>query len=305
MKFLQHTSLLLLFTVVFAMSPKEYMDKLRNDVVTPEPNGITNKVAGVDYGQIKAITYRSKAANRDKRANVILPAGYGSGEKFPVLYVNHGVFGSENDMLGGDFGLQIMSANLAAKGEAEKMIIVTPNMWTSKTDANPPGFTFNNEVMQCYDDFLDDITDSLIPYMEQNFDVKTGRDNTAITGFSMGGREGIYIGISRPDIFGYIGGACPAPGIVPAVDAFMQHKGSMTESEFKIKDTSNLPYILFITGGDNDSVVGTFPKQYSDLFTKNGCDHVFQLVPGGIHGGNSVRAHLYNFLRYVFRADKN
>ena len=77
----------------------------------------------------------------------------------------------------------------------------------------------------------------------------------------MGGREGIYIGISRSDLFGYIGGACPPPGIVPAVDFFMKHKGSMTEEEFKIKDTSNLPYILFITGGDSDGVVGTFPKE--------------------------------------------
>ena len=298
-------TIFLLFAATFALSAKEYMDKLRKNVVTPEPSGITNKQAGVDYGQIKGITYFSKAANREKKANVILPAGYGSGQKYPVLYINHGIFGSENDMIGGDFGIQAMSANLAAKGEAEKMIIVTPNMWTSKSSAAPPGFTFNDEVMQNYDNFLEDITQSLIPYMEQNFDVKTGRDNTAISGFSMGGREAIYIGISRPDVFGYIGGACPAPGIVPAVDSFMKHKGSMTESEFKVKDTANSPYILFITGGTNDSVVGTFPKQYSDLFTKNGCDHVYQSVNGGVHGGNSVRAHFYNFFRYAFRADKS
>ena len=59
----------------------------------------------------------------------------------------------------------------------------------------------------------------------------------------MGGREGIYIGISRSDLFGYIGGACPPPGIVPAVDFFMKHKGSMTEQNLKLKIL--LIYLIF------------------------------------------------------------
>ena len=294
----------LLISSIFSLTPTEYMEKLRNDIVTPAPSDITVKIKNVDYGKIQNITYYSKDAKRDKHANVILPAGYGNGEKFPVLYVNHGIFGDENDMINDDMALQTMSANLAAKNLAEKMIIVSPNMWTHKTLEKPLSHSITDEVEEAYDAFLGDIVHSLIPYMEQNFDILTGRENTAISGFSMGGRESLYIGISRPDIFGYIGAACPAPGIVPAYD-FMYHKGSMTEEDFKIKDLDNYPYILFITGGDEDLAVGTFPKQYSDLLTKNGCDNVFQLVPGGEHNGYSGRSHFYNFLRYVFRADKN
>ena len=294
----------LITSSILSFTPTEYMEKLRNDMVTPEPTDITQKLKNVDYGTVQYITYYSKTAKREKHANVILPAGYGTGEKFPILYVNHGIFGNENDMLSDEFAIQTMSANLAYKDLAEKMIIVTPNMWTHKTLETPPVGTFTDEVTDAYDAFLDDILHSLMPYMEQNFDIKTGRENTAITGFSMGGREALYIGVSRPDVFGYIGGACPAPGIVPTTDYFMTHKGSLAEEDFKIKDLDNYPYFLYITGGDNDGVVGTYPQQYSELLTKNGCDNVFQIVPGGTHSGNSVRSHLYNYLKYVFRADK-
>ena len=292
----------LLISSILSLTPTEYMEKLRNDIVTPAPTDILVKLNNIDYGKIQKITYYSKDAKREKYANVLLPAGYGNGEKFPVLYVNHGIYGDEDDMLGEDMGIQTMSANLFAKGLAEKMIIVSPNMWTHKT-LEKPSRPITDEVEEAYDAFLGDIVHSLIPYMEQNFDIKTGRENTAISGFSMGAREALYIGVSRPDIFGYIGAACPAPGIVPGYD-FMYHKGSMAEEDFKIKDLDNYPYIIFITGGDNDLAVGTFPKQYSELLTKNGCDNVFQLVPGGDHSGYSGRSHFYNFLRYIFRADK-
>ncbi len=207
-------------------------------------------------------------------------------------------------MLNDDLGIQVISGNLMAKGEAEKMIIVLTNMWSSKTLPNPP-MAFTDEVAESYDNFLYDITEDLIPYIEKNYSVKTGRENRAISGFSMGGREGIYIGISKPELFGYIGGACPAPGIVPATDMFMQHPGSMTESQFKIPDGAPKPYLLFITGGNADGVVGNFPDEYNQLLTRNGCDHAFQLVPGGGHGGVSVRSHFYNYFRYVFKATKN
>ena len=296
--------LVCLIAIIIAMDPAVYMELFRNNIVTPDPAETSQRQEGVDYGKVETITYHSNFCGRDKQAIVILPAGYSQSEKYPVLYVNHGIFGSANDMLNDDLGIQVISGNLMAKGEAEKMIIVLTNMWSSKTLPNPP-MAFTDEVAESYDNFLYDITEDLIPYIEKNYSVKTGRENRAISGFSMGGREGIYIGISKPELFGYIGGACPAPGIVPAQDMFMVHKGSMTESEFKVKDTSNLPYLLFITGGDSDNVVGTFPNEYHQLFTKNGCDHAWQLVPGGGHGGVSVRSHFYNFFKYVFKADKN
>ncbi len=276
-----------------------YMDKIKDTVTINVPSSAT--AAASNQGTMKSITYYSEYAQRNKKAKVLLPPGYSESEKYPVMYVNHGIFGDENSMISG-FNIENMAANLAASGEAEKMIIVFTSMYTSKTSDQPAGMSFNTETTQNYDNFLYDITDSLMPYIEKNFSVKTGRENTAITGFSMGGREALYIGIMRPDIFGYIGAACPAPGITPAQDMFMTHPGNMQESEFKIKDPAYNPYVLMIAGGTNDSVVGTFPEAYHKTLTANNQEHIWISIPGGGHDASCVTPLMYNFIKSAFKS---
>lgn len=274
-------------------------EKIKSDMPESVPNNMASKQAGKDYGTIEKKTYFSTSANREKKVNVMLPAGYNSSEKYPVLYLLHGIMGNEDSMIGSDMGAQALLGNLTASGEAEKMIIVCPDMFTSKTMSGPSGI----DVATCaaYDNFLYDIADDLMPFIEKTYSVKTGRDNTAITGFSMGGREAIYIGLMRPDLFGYVGGACPAPGITPAQDMFMTHPGIMQESELKFRDVGPEPYMFMISAAKNDMVVGTFPEQYHNAFTRNGVDHAWQVVNAGDHGGSTVQPHLYTFLRYVFK----
>ena len=48
-----------------------------------------------------------------------------------------------------------------------------------------------------YDNFINDLTTDLMPFIEGSFSVAKGRENTAITGFSMGGRESLFIGSGR------------------------------------------------------------------------------------------------------------
>lgn len=274
-----------------------YMDKVRASMTNNVPASATN--GNSNYGTLEKITYYSSTAGRNKSANVLLPDGYSTSEKYPVLYINHGIFGDENSMISG-MSIREMAGNLAQSGEAEKMIIVFPQMFSSNTMTSPGGM--DQATCVGYDMFLDDLTKDLMPYMEKNYSIKTGRENTAISGFSMGGRESLYIGVMRPDLFGYIGAACPAPGVTPGSDMFMSHPGNMQESEFKIKDTSNYPYLWLITGGTNDSVVGTFPKQYHDILTTNGQDHIWQEIQGGGHDASCVTPMMYNFLKNIFKA---
>ena len=85
-----------------------------------------------------------------------------------------------------------MLGNMLADGACEPMIIVCPNMMTGQGN----GMGFDAESMRKYDLVREDIENSIMPYMEQNYSVKTGRENTAITGFSLGGREALYTGIT-------------------------------------------------------------------------------------------------------------
>ena len=59
---------------------------------------------------------------------------------------------------------------------------------------------------------------------------------------------------------------------------------------------------LMITGGTNDTVVGTFPKQYHELYEKKGIDHIWFEVQGGGHDASVGTPLFYNFFRNLFKA---
>ncbi|WP_295084020.1 carbohydrate binding domain-containing protein [Ruminococcus sp.] len=272
--------------------------QIKGDMPTTVPSGVEKS----SQCKVEKKTYMCKYTGKQKTCNVILPPNYDPNKKYPVMFILHGIMGSENDMVSG-MGVQELMTGLMTSGKAEEFIAVTPNMFTSKTMSGPSGI--NQQTCAEYDNFLYDVTESLLPFIKENYSIKEGRENTAITGFSMGGREAIYCGIMRPDVFGYVGGACPAPGITPGTDSFMSHPGCMQESEFKFRNVGPEPEVFMITGGTNDSVVGTFPSQYSSILTKNGVEHVYQSIPGGGHGAESVKPHLYTFMRYAFKGDES
>ena len=159
---------------------------------------------------------------------------------------------------------------------------------------------FSQEFMRHNDLIREDIKNSVMPYMEQHYSVATGRENTAISGFSLGGREALYTGITDSANYGYVGGACPAPGIFPTRDMYMEHEGSLKqESQFK---PSTMPYLILISAAANDGVVGTYPESYHKALSNNNVEHLWNVIPQGDHGNATVEPHMYNFMRYLFKA---
>ncbi len=284
--------------LVKPQSGTEYMNQIQESFTAAVPAEVFTKSAGRNYGTLEKINYYSTIAKKQKQANVLLPPDYDASKQYPVLYVNHGIFGDCNSLTDDSMGIIAMAGNLAASGEAVPMIIVFTSMYTSETSDQCAGFTAEETAK--YDAFREDITECLMPYINEHYAVKTGRENTAISGFSMGGRETLYIGMTKPEYFGYIGAACPAPGIVPAQDAFMQHTGNMQPEDFKISGAVQ-PVELFIAGGTNDTVVRDFPQQYHALLTQNGQPHLWLEVNGGGHDGSTVVPMYYNFLKTVFK----
>lgn len=282
---------------------KEY-----NEIVAADfQKNVPSNVKSANVEKPKKIQYFSKKANRNKPANVWTPPGYDPSKKYPVMFMNHGVMGNEDNLVSG-WGILEMATNLINSGDAVPFIIVFTQMYTDPHSASATGI--NMDVMDGYDNFVYDVRDSLYPYICENYSVATGRENTAIAGFSQGGRESLYIGMMLPDMIGYVCASSPAPGIVPASDGFIaNHLGSkkldseqrMTNNDFKYAD-EDLPYILMIGGGTGDTVVGTFPKQYHELYSSNGTTHVWEEFPGAGHDASVGTPLFYNFFRYVFKA---
>jgi endo-1,4-beta-xylanase len=274
---------------------KSYMAKL--NVVNTCPSGADQKKGGVQYGSTTKKTYYSTTTGGNRKCNVILPANYSSSKKYPVMYVLHGIGGNEDSMIGDN--IVAIPANLAAQGKAKEFIIVCPDQY-APAPGTATSFAFNQAYFDGYDNFINDLTKDLMPYIEKNYSVATGRENTAICGFSMGGRNALYIGYARPDLFGYVGAFSPAPGVTPGNDFSGMHKGLFSESDFRIKDERYVPYVTLIACGTNDSVVGTFPKSYHEILTRNNQPHVWFEVPGADHDNNAINAGYYNFCSAAF-----
>lgn len=267
------------------------------DIIIFPDMRLNNRNDNNEYGELTHVTYYSNTCKKERGMNIQLPANYSEEKSYPVLYVLHGIFGDEYSMCGdGKTGIPVLIDNLISEGSAKEMITVYPFMYASSTQDQCTAI--DDENVAAYDNFINELVDDIMPYIKENYSILEGKENTAVTGFSMGGRESLAIGIYRPDLFGYVGSIAPAPGLVPGSDIHLNHPGQFSEDE--ITYTEEKPYLIMICAGDKDSVVGTFPKSYDKLYTENGIDHIWWEVPGSDHGDPAITSGIYNFLKKIF-----
>ena len=270
-----------------------YMEKIQDIMEEMPPREILAERDDVTYPEFEKFYYYSNTAERDTPVNVLLPADYSEDRKYPVLYILHGYYDNEDWMARDTVHISTMLTNLIADGEAEEMIVVCPYIYCSKDMPYCTGMDTQNTLN--YDNFINDMMTDLMPFIEENFSAAEGRENTAITGFSMGGRESLFIGFSHPEIFGYIGSVCTAPGLVNGTGDPYQ----LEVKEFCFTDVS--PYLLLLSAAENDGVVGGNPATYERMLTRNGTEHLWHTMSGTGHDASSVTPHLYNFMRMIFK----
>ncbi len=257
------------------------------------PSDFDQTKNGVTYGTVIDISYYSYIAGMNRNAKVILPPNYNPDKKYPVLYLLHGIGGSENEWLDGKPN-EIIS-NMIAAGTCKEMILVLPNQCVRKIDeANPGHLTL--EQFKMYDRTADELKTSLIPYIEKNFSVKTGRENRAVAGLSMGGRNAIYTGVTMVDDFAYTGAFCPAVGVLP----YWRESGLLTTDTLTIPAKYRDNTLFLIVAGEGDTTVGDSPLQYSTTLKNNGFNHIYYTWPGG-HWWGPWKNGLYNFARRIFQ----
>ncbi len=262
------------------------------------PAALTVARSDVEYGEYTHGTYYSETCGMERGYSILLPAGYSEDKKYPVLYLLHGIFGDEYSF-SGDSGNKIKEivGNMAAEGLIDETIIVCPNMFAAWEPDQKPGF--DTESCLPYDNFINDLTNDLMPYIEENYSVLTGRENTYLAGFSMGGRETIYIALKRPELFGYVCAISAAPGVVATTDKFMSHAGQMEESEMHFAEGAIEPNVFIICCGTSDSVVGDYPKSYHEILESNGTGHIWYEISGADHDNNAIRSGLYNLFKQI------
>jgi len=265
------------------------------------PSGFDEASTACEGWVRQTVTYPSKTTGADRLCHVILPASYSTGKAYPVFYLLHGIGGDHNEWLGGN-PLEIIS-NLVAKGEASEMIIVLPNVRAMKDDAVPQEI-FGPANINAFDNFINDLRDDLMPFIAANYRIKTGRENTAVAGLSMGGKGSLFIGFSMPETFGYIGAFSPAPGLLPlSLPVSGNHPGfpgQFTKEQFTIPADAPTPYFIMMCNGEQDEIVKVCTADYEATLNQNGVDHLYYTMPGG-HDFTVWKNGLYHFAKNIFK----
>ena len=260
------------------------------------PYGFDTNKSNVKYGNLKEVSYYSKTTGTKRNCYVILPVNYSAQKKYPVLYLLHGIGGTDSEWLGANPTAII--GNLVAEGKASDMIVVMPNVRAMANDSVPQNI-LSKENTNAFDNFINDLSNDLMPFINSNYSVKQGRENTAIAGLSMGRRESLFIGFKKLDKFAYIGAFSPAPGLLP--DNTLNYPGQLTKAQFTIPQNSiNTPKLVMICTGNNDGVVGNIPNTYHQTLIDNKVNHIWYTTDGG-HDFKVWKNGLYNFGKSIFK----
>ena len=250
----------------------------------------------VPHGAVAQVTYQSQTLKRPRRMHVYTPPGYEKGEgKYPVFYLLHGAF--DCDASWSTVGRAgFILDNLIAAGKAKPMIVVMPMGHTGPFRFGPPG-DFERQM----NEFLDDFTKDLKPYVESHYRIKGDRANRAIAGLSMGGSQTLniafgqltdygYIGVYSSGIFGIAGGF---GGAAPNTQWEDSHKSTLDDAELK----KGLSLVWFGCGKD-DFLVQT-SKATVDMLKKHGFEVVARDSEGG-HTWLNWRDYLHEFAPLLF-----
>ena len=174
---------------------------------------LIHDICDVPHCRVEYVSYYSKSLGATNHAVVILPPDYhqmgmqfnpANLKKYPVFYLISGTTDTEEVYYKVGRVNYILDNLLAAK-QAKDMIIVLPygNPYKLKPAkaveaSGQPATRFGGDV------FSRDLINDLMPYIEKNYRTKNDRDHRAIGGFSRGGNQALYNGLTNLDKFSYL-----------------------------------------------------------------------------------------------------
>lgn len=246
----------------------------------------------VAHGQVHQLEYFSTVRNKLINMQVYTPAGYEkSKKKYPVLYLQHGGGEDETGWVNQGKTNYILD-NLIAEGKAKEMIIVMTN-----GTFNIPGAPFGYSV-EGMKPFEKELTELIIPFVEQNFRVKNDRNSRALAGLSMGGGQTFFTGLQHTDLFAHLGifstGVFGGIREASSFDAEKALPGLITNAPKYNKELKT----LYISVGQDDPRISPTTKAVKDMQSQ-GLNIIFNTFPGD-HEWQVWRKSLHDFVQKIF-----
>lgn len=252
--------------------------------------------------------FYSHAIGRYVNVNVVLPLKEidflspdynGIPEKFPVLYLLHGLSGNHTNW--------IRYSNVERYAEAKRIALIMPQM--------DNGYYTDNPYSGYYYDFL---TRELPETMERLFPVSGDPRKRYVAGLSMGGYGALLAVLGKPEFYSYCASLSGRTGIMERGEGLetgfefnkwlkgaFGMKGEYYDAEKhepchmlrKLAESKTTPPKLFITCGTEDSMY-TDTTHIRDVISELGFDMTYWECPG-IHDWNfwdEAIKHILNWL---------
>lgn len=248
------------------------------------PAEITERREGIARGKLEMIEYDSKTVGTIRKMNVYIPPGYSSENKYPVLYLLHGIGGDETEWQRYATP-DVLIDNLIADKKAVPMIIVMPNGRAQKND-RAEGNVFDSAP--AFAVFEQDLLDDVIPTIESRYSVQTDRQNRALAGLSMGGGQSLNFGLTHLDKFAWVGAFSAAPN-TKAPEKLLPDPAEV-KAQLKL---------LWLSCGNKDGLIRVSQRMQRFLKDQN-IPHVWNVDSHG-HDPTHWRNNLYHFAQHVFQ----
>jgi len=236
---------------------------------------------------IQTIQFKSELIGQVLPYNALLPIGYAeSNERYPVLYLLHGLFGRCDDW--------VTRTNLAEYAAHYDVIIVTPeghDSWYTDSSGVPT------------DKYESYFVRELISDVDARFRTIKDRRARGVAGLSMGGYGALKYGLKYPDLFAFAGSVSGAldpatrtddhPGFAwdilrPSINAVFGPRSSQTRKandlhqiarSLSASQIASLPYLYFDCGLE-DGFLAT-NRELADILLAQKIPHQYRQLPGG------------------------
>jgi putative tributyrin esterase len=146
------------------------------------------RVDDVVGGRLSTQELDSKLMGRKMPYHVVLPTNYNdkaaNGQRYPVLYLLHGLFGS--------FSNWVRLTDIVEYSSRYRFIIVTPE---------GEGGWYSDKLAKDGNRYESYIIKELIPEVDKKYRTLDRRDRRMIAGLSMGGYGAVKFGLKYPDMF--------------------------------------------------------------------------------------------------------
>ena len=239
----------------------------------------------IPHGTVHHHDYFSKSLNKWRALVVYTPPKEQIKGPLPVFYLAHGYSDNQKTWTVHGKAHWILDS-LINQGKAKPMIIVMPNAHA----IDPPDIKkFDTYGPKNTKAFSDDLIEDVIPFIEDNYNVRKDTAGRAFAGLSMGGGHALSIALRHNETFSQVGAFSSATP-----------KGDFIEEVEKNADNLNRNLKVFwIACGDKDFLYERNQTMIAE-FKRIGIKHDYYVTPDDTHAWPVWRRYLVEFLPKLF-----